>query len=116
MATSGSAQAPSGTLHFVGKSQNKVGFFPKHRPHQGDRFGFGDKVSGDDTGVDRGVCTFVGKQSLCDIQVQLSTWLACLPVLASFSVREATAASRRATLSSVVSISEPAGPNASNEL
>ena len=72
MATSGSAQAPSGTLHFVGKSQNKVGFFPKKRPHHGDRFGFGDKVSGDDTGVDRGVCTFIGKQSLCNIQVQLS--------------------------------------------
>jgi hypothetical protein len=72
LATSGSAQAPSGTLHFVGKSQNKVGFFPKKRPHQGDRFGFGDKVSGDDTGIDRGVCTFIGKQSLCNIQVQLS--------------------------------------------
>jgi hypothetical protein len=72
LATSGSAQAPAGTLHLVGKSQNKVGFFPKGRPHQGDRFGFGDKLSGDDTGIDRGVCTFVGKQSLCDIQVQLS--------------------------------------------
>jgi hypothetical protein len=72
LASSGSAQSAPSTLHFVGKNQNKVGFFPKHRPHQGDRFGFGDKVSGDDTGIDRGVCTFIGKQSLCEIQVQLS--------------------------------------------
>jgi hypothetical protein len=71
-ATSGSAQTPSTTLHLVGKSQNGVGFFPKNRPHQGDRFGFGDKVSGDDTGIDRGVCTIIGRQSLCTIQVQLS--------------------------------------------
>jgi hypothetical protein len=72
LATSGSAQTTPTTMQFVGKAQNKVGFFPKHRPHQGDRFGFGDKVSGDDTGIDRGVCTFIGKQSLCDIQIQLS--------------------------------------------
>lgn len=72
VATSGSAQTSPTSLHFVGKSQSKVGFFPKHRPHQGDRFGFGDKISGDDTGIDRGVCTIVGRQSLCNIQVQLS--------------------------------------------
>src|SRR5436305_192530 len=72
LATSGSAQTAPTTMRFVGKAQNKVGFFPKHRPHQGDRFGFGDKVSGDDTGIDRGVCTFIGKQDLCNIQIQLS--------------------------------------------
>src|SRR4051794_2604560 len=72
LASSGSAQSAPSSLHFVGKAQNKVGFFPKKRPHQGDRFGFGDKVSGDDTGIDRGVCTFIGKQELCNIQVQLS--------------------------------------------
>src|SRR4051812_41679230 len=72
MASSGSAQTAPSSLHFVGKSQNKVGFFPKKRPHQGDRFGFGDKVSGDDTGIDRGVCTVIGKQTLCTIQARLS--------------------------------------------
>src|SRR3954451_22789327 len=72
LASSGSAQAPSSSLHLVAKSQTRVGFFPKHRPHQGDRFGFGDTLSGDDTGVDRGVCTVIGKQSLCTIQAQLS--------------------------------------------
>lgn len=40
---------------------------------RGDRLGFGDRISGDDTGFDRGVCTIVGKpQLLCTIQVQLS--------------------------------------------
>jgi hypothetical protein len=34
--------------------------------------GFGDKVKGDDTGIDRGVCTIIGKQSLCTVQVRLS--------------------------------------------
>src|SRR3954454_18879690 len=72
VASSGSAQTTPTTVHLVGKSQNKVGFFPKHRPHQGDRFGFGDKVTGDDTGIDRGVCTVIGKQTLCTIQARLS--------------------------------------------
>ena len=56
VAGSGSAQSAPMSLHLVGKSQNKVGFFPKHRPHQGDRFGFGDKVSGDDTGTSTSRC------------------------------------------------------------
>ena len=72
LATSGSAQSPPSTLHLVEKSQNKVGFFPRHRPHQGDRFGFGDKTSGDDTGTDRGICTVIGKQTLCNIENELS--------------------------------------------
>ena len=73
IATSGSAQAPAGTtLHLVAKSQKGIGFFPKHRPRQGDRIGFGDKVTGDDTGLDRGVCTVIGRGLLCTIQVQLS--------------------------------------------
>jgi hypothetical protein len=72
LASSGSAQSTPTTLHLVSKTQNKVGFFPKHRPHQGDRFGFGDTVTGDDTGLDRGVCTIIGKQTLCNVQVQLS--------------------------------------------
>jgi hypothetical protein len=47
-------------------------FFPRHKPHQGDRFGFGDKLSGDDTGTDRGLCTFIGGQNVCTIQFELS--------------------------------------------
>jgi dirigent-like protein len=74
LATSGSAQSPQGTtLHLVTKSQKHVGFFPKGAPKQGSRFGFGDKVSGDDSGIDRGVCTFMGgRAALCTVQVQLA--------------------------------------------
>ncbi|HVI35914.1 MAG TPA: hypothetical protein VM684_06780 [Gaiellales bacterium] len=74
LATTGSAQSTGGTtLHLLSKSQKSVGFFPKHRPRPGDRFGFGDKVSGDDTGVDRGICTLVGRnQTVCTVQIQLS--------------------------------------------
>ena len=72
-ATAGSAAPASKSLHLVATSLKKVGFFPKGKPHQGDRFGFGDKITGDDTGYDRAVCTVVGgKRLLCTIQVQLS--------------------------------------------
>ncbi len=71
-ATTGSAAPVPKSLHLVAKSLKKVGFFPKGKPHQGDTFGFGDKLSGDDTGFDRGVCTLIGGQSLCSIQAQLS--------------------------------------------
>jgi hypothetical protein len=71
LATTGSAQAPAGTsLHLVSK-QTKGGFMPK-RFTEGARFGFVDKVSGDDTGSTRIVCTDVGNRALCTIQVQLS--------------------------------------------
>jgi hypothetical protein len=72
LASTGSAQSSTTTLNLVAKSQKSVGFFPKHAPRQGDRFGFGDKISGDATGIDRGVCTFIGGNSLCNVQVQLS--------------------------------------------
>jgi hypothetical protein len=72
LATTGSAQNSTATLHLVAKSQKNVGFFPKHAPRQGDRFGFGDKISGDATGIDRGVCTFIGGKTLCNVQAQLS--------------------------------------------
>ncbi|MDQ3850348.1 MAG: hypothetical protein M3296_07020 [Actinomycetota bacterium] len=73
LVTSGSAQSPTPTtLHLVAKSQSKVGFEPRHRPRQGDRFGFGDLLSGDDHGTDRGVCTLVGKQGLCTVVARLS--------------------------------------------
>ena len=71
-ATAGSAAPAKKSLHLVATSLKKVGFFPKAKPRQGDRFGFGDRLSGDDTGFDRGVCTFVGGKSLCNIQAQLS--------------------------------------------
>jgi hypothetical protein len=74
IATSGSAQSPAGTtLHLTSKSQKGVGFTFKGAPRQGSRFGFGDRVAGDDTGIDRGVCTFIGKDAaLCTIHVRLS--------------------------------------------
>jgi len=71
LATTGSAQAPATTtLHLVSK-QTKGGFMPRHFT-EGARFGFVDKVSGDDTGSTRIVCTNVGNRALCTIQVQLS--------------------------------------------
>jgi Dirigent-like protein len=73
VAATGSAQAPAGTtLHLVAKSQKNVGFFPSGRPHQGEHLGFGDAITGDDTGYDRAACTIVGRSLVCTIQVQLS--------------------------------------------
>ena len=86
MATPGSAQAPPGTLHFIDTKQQSVGFFasaistkqpkrpgPNGKPRQGDRFGFGDTVTGDDTGFDRVLCTVTGNsQALCTAVIQLS--------------------------------------------
>jgi hypothetical protein len=73
IATTGSAQSsPPTKLHLVDTTQNSVGFFPRNKPRQGDRFGFGNKTSGDDTGVDRGICTVIGSEALCIVQVKLS--------------------------------------------
>jgi len=73
MASAGSAQAPPTTLHLVSTSQKHAGFMPKGAPRLGDRLGFGDRITGDDTGYDRAACTIVGRpQLLCTIQVQLS--------------------------------------------
>ena len=71
-ATAGSAAPAPKSLHLTATSLKKVGFFPKSKPRQGDRFGFGDKLSGDDTGFDRGICTIIGHKSLCNVQAQLS--------------------------------------------
>ena len=71
-ATAGSAAPVKKSLHLTATSLKKVGFFPKNKPRQGDRFGFGDSLAGDDTGFDRGVCTFVGGKALCNVQAQLS--------------------------------------------
>src|SRR5690348_14766422 len=59
VAGSAGAQTPPSTLHLVAKNQRGVGFQPAGRPHQGSRFGFGDRVSGDDTGYSRAVCTLL---------------------------------------------------------
>ncbi len=74
IATTGSAQGPATTsLHLVAKSQSTVGFLPTHRPRPGDRLGFGDKVTGDDTGYDREVCTIFGRnQAICTVILNLS--------------------------------------------
>jgi Dirigent-like protein len=72
LAASGSAQTAPTTLHLVSKAQKGIGFFPKGRPRPGAVVGFGDKISGDDTGFDRGVCTVIGRGLLCTVQVQLS--------------------------------------------
>jgi hypothetical protein len=72
LATTGSAQSAPATLHLVSKSQPRVGFFPKGRPHAGDTVGFGDKISGDETGFDRGTCIVIGRGLLCTVEVQLS--------------------------------------------
>lgn len=74
IATAGSAQGTAPTsLHLVSKQQNTVGFGPNHRSRPGDVFGFGDKVTGDDTGYDRGTCTLFGKhQALCTVVLKLS--------------------------------------------
>jgi hypothetical protein len=72
LAASGSAQSAPATLHLVSKSQKGIGFFPKGRPRPGDAVGFGDKVSGDDSGIDRGTCIVIGRGLLCTGQVQLS--------------------------------------------
>jgi hypothetical protein len=73
--TAGSAQQPPTptSLHLVTKTQKTVGFAPRARPRQGDRFGFGEAVTGDDSGFDRGVCTFIGRnQALCTVVLHLS--------------------------------------------
>jgi hypothetical protein len=73
LAASGAAQAPPSTLHLLAKADRKAEFFPRHRPRTGDRIVFGDRISGDETGIDRAACTVVGRGSLlCTIQVQLA--------------------------------------------
>jgi hypothetical protein len=71
-ATGGSAQTTGKTLHLVGHNLKNVGFFPKGKPRQGDQFGFGEAISGDDTGFDRGVCTVIGRKNICNVEAQLS--------------------------------------------
>jgi hypothetical protein len=72
IASSGSAQPSPKTLRLVAEAQKGIGFAPERKPRQGDRFGGGAKISGDDTGFSRTVCTVIGKRALCNIQLELS--------------------------------------------
>ena len=81
LASSGSAQDAPRTLNVTETIQKGVGFFPKHAPRQGSRFGFGGRISGEESGFDRAVCTAIGnlrtrnraaKVTLCTIEFELS--------------------------------------------
>jgi hypothetical protein len=74
IASTGAAQGPPTTLHFLATAQRNIGFAPDHAPppRQGDRFGGGAKITGDDTGIQRSVCTAIGKRALCNVQMNLS--------------------------------------------
>jgi hypothetical protein len=74
IASAGAAQGPPTTLHLVATAQRNIGFAPDHAPptRQGDRFGGGARITGDDTGIQRSVCTAIGKRALCNIQMNLS--------------------------------------------
>jgi hypothetical protein len=76
LASGGAAQTGGTELHFTATSQKSAEFFPKHKPRPGDQLGFGDKVTGDDTGITRAVCTLAGGGSggglPCTIWIKLS--------------------------------------------
>ena len=74
IASAGAAQGPPTTLHLVATAQRNIGFAPDHAPptRQGDRFGGGSKIAGDDTGIQRSVCTAIGERALCNVQMNLS--------------------------------------------
>lgn len=75
LATSGSAQSPSTTsLHLISTAQRSVGFAPRHHElRPGDRFGTGDTITGDDSGIDRLTCTVMSKRdALCTAAARLS--------------------------------------------
>jgi hypothetical protein len=72
IASSGTAQSGTATrtITFHAKTA-RGGFFPKGRPHLGDRFGFTDTITGSDgsKGHDYGSCTYIAKnQSVCQVQ------------------------------------------------
>ena len=61
LATSGAAQAPATSLHLVGTEQKGAGFGSHRNPRPGDQFAIAHKIKGDDTGIDRAICTYIGK-------------------------------------------------------
>jgi hypothetical protein len=75
-AVPGAAQTSGTELHLTATSQKSAEFFPKHRsPVPGAALGFGDRITGDDTGTSRAVCTFAAGRGVglpCTIWVKLS--------------------------------------------
>ena len=62
LAASGSAQGPAPTsLHLVGTDQKGAGFGSHRNPRPGAQFAIAHKIKGDDTGIDRALCTYIGK-------------------------------------------------------
>jgi hypothetical protein len=73
VAANGTAQSHVTSLHLVSTAQSRVGFSPAHkRIRQGDRFGFGQKITGSDRGISRILCTAIGRQLMCTIQLRLA--------------------------------------------
>jgi hypothetical protein len=68
----GSAQGTL-SLDLFGTAQNRIGFADARGvPRQGDRIGGGSRVTGDDSGISRSVCTRIGKGAICQVQLELS--------------------------------------------
>src|SRR6476659_28968 len=76
LATSGAAQTQPTTLHLVSTQERGAGFLPKGAPHPGDRLGFANKISGDDSGYAKAICTVLGAKGQggapCTMWVHLS--------------------------------------------
>jgi hypothetical protein len=86
-ATTGSAQSQAATsLHLISTAQESIGFTPEHhQPRPGDRFGAGDAITGDDTGIDRVICTVIDKDhAMCTAVAQLSKGTLTAESLVSF--------------------------------
>ena len=61
LATAGSAQGPPTSLHLIGTDQKGAGFGSHRNPRPGDQFAIAHTIKGDDTGIDRAICTYIGK-------------------------------------------------------
>jgi hypothetical protein len=72
IASAVSAAGSHRTLRLLATAQQGVGFKPSGAPQQGDRIGGGSKITGDDKGVQRSVCTVIGTKALCNLQLVLS--------------------------------------------
>lgn len=68
----GSAQDSPRMLRLVATAQQGVGFAPDREPQQGDRFGGGSKITGDSAGINRTVCTVIGEEAICTIEIRLT--------------------------------------------
>jgi hypothetical protein len=95
IAASGSAQSSGPrTITIIAKTA-KGGFFPKQRPHSGERFGFTDTIKSSDGGKghDYGVCTLVTRvQSVCQVQFILNTGQISAQVPVNLNARNNTGA------------------------